>query len=159
MPRSLDKEIKSTSKNISSIALNDSSTSDSSFVGEGSSTKTKSSKVSKHKKESKNVGEKDADIKRSENDTTKNPSVKLRRKSRAILEHLMTRARFYKMIENKMNKYVVCNLTFGYSVTTLIFSQGMRGRKCLQKAICDTSANPVTEHNGIIGDIVHIIFT
>lgn len=33
------------------------------------------------------------------------PINERRRKSRAILEHLMTRARFYKMIESKMNRY------------------------------------------------------
>lgn len=45
----------------------------------------------------KNVGENKSD--------TKPDSIPTgRRKSRAILEHLMTRARFYKMIESKTNK-------------------------------------------------------
>lgn len=36
--------------------------------------------------------------------TTKDSEKTGRRKSRAILEHLMTRARFYKMLESKMNR-------------------------------------------------------
>lgn len=36
--------------------------------------------------------------------TEKDSSSSARRTSRAILEHLMTRARFYKMIENQMNR-------------------------------------------------------
>lgn len=47
-----------------------------------------------------NIGQTD-----SENEPIQEGSLKSgRRKSRSILEHLMTRARFYKMIESKMNR-------------------------------------------------------
>ncbi|XP_011166500.2 uncharacterized protein LOC105200564 [Solenopsis invicta] len=37
-------------------------------------------------------------------------------------------------------------------------SSGYSGRECLLRAICETSAFPL-QHNGLIGDIMHVIFT
>ncbi|RLU21509.1 hypothetical protein DMN91_005882 [Ooceraea biroi] len=37
-------------------------------------------------------------------------------------------------------------------------SSGYPGRECLLRAICETSEYPI-RHNGMIGDIVHVIFT
>lgn len=36
---------------------------------------------------------------------------------------------------------------------------GYDGRECLLKAICETTQHPLEEHNGVLGDIVHILFT
>lgn len=41
----------------------------------------------------------------------------------------------------------------------LYFRAGLNGEKCLLKAICETAEEPYTEHNGVVGDIIHIIFT
>lgn len=43
-----------------------------------------------------------------EKDLKTDSTTTVRRKSRAILEHLMTRARLYKMIESKMNRWDWC---------------------------------------------------
>ncbi|XP_011879980.1 PREDICTED: uncharacterized protein LOC105568721 [Vollenhovia emeryi] len=37
-------------------------------------------------------------------------------------------------------------------------SSGYSGRECLLRAICETAELPL-RHNGLIGDIVHVIFT
>lgn len=41
----------------------------------------------------------------------------------------------------------------------LNFRAGFNGEECLLKTICETSAHPFAEHNGILGDIMHIAFT
>lgn len=38
------------------------------------------------------------------------------------------------------------------------FRQGMNNA-CLLKTICETQANPIEGHNGLIGDLIHILFT
>ncbi|KAH0951531.1 hypothetical protein HN011_004685 [Eciton burchellii] len=50
------------------------------------------------------------------------------------------RTTIYRVLESKFE-------SFGYP-----------GRECLLRAICETSEHPI-RHNGIIGDIVHVIFT
>lgn len=40
-----------------------------------------------------------------------------------------------------------------------IFRAGFNGEECLLKAICETAAEPFAEHNGVLGDIMHIVFT
>lgn len=33
------------------------------------------------------------------------------------------------------------------------------GKSCLLKAICDVSQHQYSQNNGLIGDIIHILFT
>lgn len=35
---------------------------------------------------------------------------------------------------------------------------GFDGEECLFKAICEAAEQPFGDHNGVLGDIVHIIF-
>ncbi|KAK6631286.1 hypothetical protein RUM44_005812 [Polyplax serrata] len=58
------------------------------------------------------------------------------RKSRSI-----TRKHVYSYIEEQMR------------------SQGLLGRACLLRTICETQASPIFDHNGIVGDLIHILFT
>ncbi|XP_014470429.1 PREDICTED: uncharacterized protein LOC106742206 [Dinoponera quadriceps] len=60
---------------------------------------------------------------------------KRRRRRRSI-----DRAAIYRVLENKFE------------------STGYSGRECLLRAICETSEFPL-QHNGVIGDIVHVLFT
>lgn len=39
------------------------------------------------------------------------------------------------------------------------FRAGFNGEECVLKAICETADQPFAEHNGVLGDIMHIIFT
>uniref|UniRef100_A0A1B0DJ05 Endonuclease/exonuclease/phosphatase domain-containing protein n=1 Tax=Phlebotomus papatasi TaxID=29031 RepID=A0A1B0DJ05_PHLPP len=38
-------------------------------------------------------------------------------------------------------------------------NHGHRGRACLLRAICEEAENPINEHNGVLGDVIHIILT
>lgn len=53
----------------------------------------------------------------------------------------ITRQRVYSLIEDRLE------------------SEGLFGRPCLLRTICETAANPIFGHNGLIGDLLHIIFT
>lgn len=35
---------------------------------------------------------------------------------------------------------------------------GFNGEECLFRAICEAAEQPFGDHNGVLGDIVHIIF-
>ncbi|XP_014297025.1 uncharacterized protein LOC103575303 [Microplitis demolitor] len=51
------------------------------------------------------------------------------------------------------------NRKFAYDIIeNKLESAGYPGRKCLLRAICDAASNPVTG-NGLVGDIIHILFT
>ncbi|XP_072764320.1 uncharacterized protein [Anoplolepis gracilipes] len=63
------------------------------------------------------------------------PWTELKRRKRAI-----DRVTIYRVLESKFE------------------SSGSPGRECLLRAICETSEYPL-RHNGIIGDIMHVIFT
>ncbi|XP_076763337.1 uncharacterized protein LOC143430798 [Xylocopa sonorina] len=52
----------------------------------------------------------------------------------------LDRATLYQVVENKFANY------------------GYQGHECLLRAICETSEHPL-RHNGLIGDILHVIFT
>ncbi|XP_017886549.2 uncharacterized protein LOC108628857, partial [Ceratina calcarata] len=52
----------------------------------------------------------------------------------------LDRATLYQVVKNKFEHY------------------GYQGHGCLLRAICETSEHPL-RHNGLIGDIVHVIFT
>ncbi|XP_029158871.1 uncharacterized protein LOC114931097 [Nylanderia fulva] len=63
------------------------------------------------------------------------PWTELKRRKRTI-----DRATIYRVLESKFE------------------SSGNPGRECLLRAICETSEYPL-RHNGMIGDIMHVIFT
>ncbi|KAL0110216.1 hypothetical protein PUN28_013691 [Cardiocondyla obscurior] len=69
------------------------------------------------------------------NITYPEPWTEVKRRKRNI-----ERATVYRVLESKFE-------SLGYS-----------GRECLLRAICETSEYPL-QHNGLIGDIVHVIFT
>ncbi|XP_044577641.1 uncharacterized protein LOC123260551 [Cotesia glomerata] len=51
------------------------------------------------------------------------------------------------------------NRKFAYDIIeSKLENAGYPGRKCLLRAICEAALNPVTE-NGLVGDIIHILFT
>ncbi|XP_031621581.1 uncharacterized protein LOC116339694 [Contarinia nasturtii] len=54
---------------------------------------------------------------------------------------LITRTNIYKTIERKLN------------------AAGYNGHDCLLRAICDAADIPLGLHNGVLGDLMHIIFT
>lgn len=39
------------------------------------------------------------------------------------------------------------------------YRYGFDGKSCLLKAICDVSQHQYGQNNGLIGDIIHILFT
>ncbi|XP_018352143.1 PREDICTED: uncharacterized protein LOC108754388 [Trachymyrmex septentrionalis] len=69
------------------------------------------------------------------NITSLEPWTGLKRRKRNI-----ERATIYQILESKFE------------------SSGYSGRECLLRAICETSEFPL-QHNGLIGDIMHVIFT
>ncbi|XP_012054829.1 PREDICTED: uncharacterized protein LOC105617901 [Atta cephalotes] len=69
------------------------------------------------------------------NITSLEPWTGLKRRKRNI-----ERATIYRVLESKFE------------------SSGYSGRECLLRAICETSEFPL-QHNGLIGDIMHVIFT
>ncbi|KAG6801303.1 hypothetical protein HZU73_03424 [Apis mellifera caucasica] len=60
-----------------------------------------------------------------------------RRRKRRSLD----RVTLYRVIESKFDNY------------------GYQGHECLLRAICETSEHSLLRHNGLIGDILHVIFT
>ncbi|KAG4071221.1 hypothetical protein HA402_008956 [Bradysia odoriphaga] len=63
------------------------------------------------------------------------------RQLRSLLQnYFMSRRRFFKMMESKMD------------------SSGLNGNECLLKAICETAAHSFGQHNGVIGSVVDILF-
>ncbi|XP_033338199.1 uncharacterized protein LOC117227228 [Megalopta genalis] len=65
--------------------------------------------------------------------------TELARKRRSVSRNL-DRATVYQLVENKFISY------------------GYQGHECLLRAICETSEHSL-RHNGLIGDILHVIFT
>ncbi|XP_043503979.1 uncharacterized protein LOC122525324 [Polistes fuscatus] len=62
------------------------------------------------------------------------------RKRRKISKRSIDRTTIYRVLESKFE------------------SSGYLGRECLLKTICENSEHPL-HHNGLIGDIFHVIFT
>ncbi|XP_055678116.1 uncharacterized protein LOC129786889 [Lutzomyia longipalpis] len=60
---------------------------------------------------------------------------------RSATDGLFSRKKIYRTIES----YLKCH--------------GHKGRVCLLRAICETAEDPFHAHNGVIGDILHIILT
>ncbi|XP_055605298.1 uncharacterized protein LOC129753504 [Uranotaenia lowii] len=54
---------------------------------------------------------------------------------------IYTRKKMYRAIEQQLNKI------------------GLDGKKCLLRSICEANDNPMMEHNGILGDLVHLILS
>ncbi|XP_062558570.1 uncharacterized protein LOC134223438 [Armigeres subalbatus] len=52
-----------------------------------------------------------------------------------------TRKKMYRTIENNLNRL------------------GLNGKRCILRAICETADNPLHVHNGILGDLIHILLT
>ncbi|XP_055706866.1 uncharacterized protein LOC129803954 [Phlebotomus papatasi] len=73
--------------------------------------------------------------------TTAIPKVTRSPHKRYTSDSLLTRKKVYKMLESKLQNY------------------GHPGRPCLLRAICDEAADPINEHNGVLGDVIHIILT
>ncbi|XP_076656811.1 uncharacterized protein LOC143361359 [Halictus rubicundus] len=67
---------------------------------------------------------------------TETELARKRRRARSSLD----RATVYRVVENKFTSY------------------GYQGHECLLRAICETSEHTL-RHNGLIGDILHVIFT
>ncbi|GAB0088582.1 hypothetical protein DMENIID0001_030390 [Sergentomyia squamirostris] len=63
------------------------------------------------------------------------------KQSRSLKEPLFSRKKIYNVLESKLR----CH--------------GHRGRACLLRAICEEAEDPIHDHNGVIGDIIHIILT
>ncbi|XP_031628577.1 uncharacterized protein LOC116344249 isoform X2 [Contarinia nasturtii] len=78
---------------------------------------------------------------KNENSKQKNKNTKKGRINRKILSTLLSRKKLYKILEHKMDL------------------AGFNGEECLLKTICETAEQSLAEHNGVLGDIVHIIFT
>lgn len=80
---------------------------------------------------------------------------------------LITRRNIYKTIEKKLNSSVFLFLSFISLLSTfhkklhtiLHCSAGYNGHNCLLRAICEASEIPLGLDNGVLGDIMHIIFT
>ncbi|XP_065091656.1 uncharacterized protein LOC135712626 [Ochlerotatus camptorhynchus] len=45
------------------------------------------------------------------------------------------------------------------AIESHLIRSGFDGKKCLLRAICEASETPMTENNGVLGDIVHIILS
>nr|XP_029718400.1 uncharacterized protein LOC109425561 [Aedes albopictus] len=52
-----------------------------------------------------------------------------------------TRKKIYRTIEMNLNRL------------------GLNGKRCILRAICETADNPLYEHNGVLGDLIHILLT
>lgn len=72
---------------------------------------------------------------------TETVKVRKHKKKAPKKRSLLSRKFVYGMLENKMS------------------AMGLNGRQCLLKTICEVSAIVLGEHNGVLGDIVHIIFS
>ncbi|EZA61847.1 hypothetical protein X777_04658 [Ooceraea biroi] len=62
------------------------------------------------------------------------------------------RTAIYRVLEGKFERQV------RKQIVRFASTSGYPGRECLLRAICETSEYPI-RHNGMIGDIVHVIFT
>ncbi|KYN32333.1 hypothetical protein ALC56_13190, partial [Trachymyrmex septentrionalis] len=80
------------------------------------------------------------------NITSLEPWTGLKRRKRNI-----ERATIYQILESKFERQVRKQIIVHYD-------SGYSGRECLLRAICETSEFPL-QHNGLIGDIMHVIFT
>ncbi|EGI67929.1 hypothetical protein G5I_03381, partial [Acromyrmex echinatior] len=80
------------------------------------------------------------------NITSLEPWTGLKRRKRNI-----ERATIYQVLESKFERQVRKQIIAHYD-------SGYSGRECLLRAICETSEFPL-QHNGLIGDIMHVIFT
>ncbi|KAL6255351.1 hypothetical protein P5V15_013689 [Pogonomyrmex californicus] len=60
--------------------------------------------------------------------------------------------------EVKRRKRNIDRTTIYRVLESKLESSGYSGRECLLRAICETSEFPL-QHNGMIGDIMHVIFT
>lgn len=84
------------------------------------------------------------------------------RNERRILDSLMSRKKLYKILMDKMEKYMAsgdnCRTPLSYNFLFCVFRAGFNGEECLFKAICEAAEHPFGDYNGVLGDIVHIIF-
>ncbi|XP_055678115.1 uncharacterized protein LOC129786888 [Lutzomyia longipalpis] len=67
--------------------------------------------------------------------TTKSPH------RRTANDAFLTRKKVYKILENKFQ------------------SHGHPGKPCLLRAICEEAHEPINAHNGVLGDVIHIVLT
>ncbi|KYN08162.1 hypothetical protein ALC62_00847 [Cyphomyrmex costatus] len=80
------------------------------------------------------------------NITSLEPWTGLKRRKRNI-----ERTTIYRVLESKFERQVRKQIIARYD-------SGYSGRECLLRAICESSEFPL-QHNGLIGDIMHVIFT
>ncbi|XP_055697839.1 uncharacterized protein LOC129798622 [Phlebotomus papatasi] len=73
--------------------------------------------------------------------STTTPKMTKTPQKRSTNDSLFSRKKIYRMLESKLQ----CH--------------GHRGRACLLRAICEEAENPINEHNGVLGDVIHIILT
>lgn len=50
-------------------------------------------------------------------------------------------------------------MSIEWNLFLLLCRNGFHGKYCLLKAICEAAEIPFGEHNGVLGDIIHIILT
>lgn len=50
------------------------------------------------------------------------------------------------------------HLIYIYKICIYIFREGYPARACLLRSICEASEYPL-DHNGVLGGIIHVIFT
>ncbi|EEB13540.1 conserved hypothetical protein [Pediculus humanus corporis] len=44
-------------------------------------------------------------------------------------------------------------------IEEIMLHRGFFGKPCLLRTICETQMNPIYGHNGLVGDIIHLMFT
>ncbi|XP_014604922.1 PREDICTED: uncharacterized protein LOC106787239 [Polistes canadensis] len=85
------------------------------------------------------------------------------RKRRKIRKRSIDRTTIYRVLESKFERFLPSFSFFFFHFSFFFFlsrrfSSGYLGRECLLKTICENSEHPL-HHNGLIGDIFHVIFT
>lgn len=75
------------------------------------------------------------------NDTSSTPPTAVTSKTKRGLASVLSRKLIYDFLENKMDAF------------------GLNGRQCLLKTICQVADIALGRNNGVLGDLVHVIFT
>ncbi|XP_055605717.1 uncharacterized protein LOC129753896 [Uranotaenia lowii] len=74
-------------------------------------------------------------------DTRYNIPEAIRRKRRMVDQSRFSRSFFYRLLAERMDMY------------------GYNGTACIHKSICEAPEMRLHEHNGVLGDIMHVAFT
>ncbi|KAH8306023.1 hypothetical protein KR018_011191 [Drosophila ironensis] len=80
---------------------------------------------------------------------------KKERKSRSLL----TRKNIYRIFIDKLKRYVAETNYIRHIKNIYISRSGFQGESCLLRLICETSAAQLDEFNGVLGSLVHVLFS